>query len=175
MGIDDTHIKLRGAPVLDEAALDAHQKMIADKLSVAELMTEGVTALPPLLPVAHLIDVLRSCNHQVRRVEESTDKPCVDVDLTDATSCWVGQLMTEGRDGSVALQAFPVTAEVDLAAEAGGPWPLHGVILRSTLLRMLAHQLGLTPGDGSADGSAGGLQHAAAYTEVRGVFLPSPG
>ena len=31
-GIDDTHIKIRGAPVLDEAALDAHQKMIADKL-----------------------------------------------------------------------------------------------------------------------------------------------
>lgn len=25
VGIDDTHIKLRGAPVLDEAALDAHQ------------------------------------------------------------------------------------------------------------------------------------------------------
>ena len=34
-GIDDTHIKLRGAPVLDEAALDAHQKMIADKLQVS--------------------------------------------------------------------------------------------------------------------------------------------
>ena len=34
VGIDDTHIKIRGAPVLDEAALDAHQKMIADKLQV---------------------------------------------------------------------------------------------------------------------------------------------
>ena len=65
VGIDDTHVKLRGAPVLDEAALDAHQKMIADKLSVAELMTAGVTALPPLLPVAHLLEVLRSCSHQV--------------------------------------------------------------------------------------------------------------
>ncbi len=65
VGIDDTHIKLRGAPVLDEAALDAHQKMIADKLSVAELMTVGVTALPPLLPVAQLLEVLRSCSHQV--------------------------------------------------------------------------------------------------------------
>lgn len=75
MGIDDTHIKLRGAPVLDEAALDAHQKMIADKLSVAELMTEGVTALPPLVPVAHLIEVLRSCNHQVSHVG-ATIKPC---------------------------------------------------------------------------------------------------
>ena len=34
VGIDDTHIKIRGAPVLDEASLDAHQKMIADKLQV---------------------------------------------------------------------------------------------------------------------------------------------
>ncbi len=67
VGIDDTHIKLRGAPVLDEAALDAHQKMIADKLSIAELMTVGVTALPPLVPVGHLLDVLRSNNHQARQ------------------------------------------------------------------------------------------------------------
>ncbi len=59
-----------------------------------------------------------------------------------------------------------MTPEVATAAEAEAPWPLHGVILRSTLLRMLAHQLGLTPGDASADGSAAGLQHAAAYTEV---------
>jgi len=36
-GIDDTHIKIRGAPVLDEAALDAHQKMIADKLQASHL------------------------------------------------------------------------------------------------------------------------------------------
>jgi len=69
------------------------------------------------------------------------------------------------------VQAFPVTPEVDKAAEAAGPWPLHGIVLRSTLLRMLAHQLGLTPGDGSADGS--GLQHAAAYTQV-GSRAPIP-
>ena len=37
VGIDDTHIKIRGAPVLDEASLDAHQKMIADKLQVGTL------------------------------------------------------------------------------------------------------------------------------------------
>lgn len=65
LGIDDTHIKLRGAPVLDEAALDCHQKMIADKLTIAELMTSGVTVLPPVAPVSDVIDVLRSCSHQV--------------------------------------------------------------------------------------------------------------
>ena len=50
-GIDDTHIKIRGAPVLDEPALESHQKMIADKLTVSELMTMAVVALPPVVKV----------------------------------------------------------------------------------------------------------------------------
>ena len=53
MGIDDTHMKLRGAPVLDEPALSAHQKMIADKLTVSELMTVAMIALPPVAKVCH--------------------------------------------------------------------------------------------------------------------------
>jgi len=44
MGIDDTHMKIRGAPVLDE-------KMIADKLAVSELMSMAVVALPPIVKV----------------------------------------------------------------------------------------------------------------------------
>ena len=48
-GIDDTHIKIRGAPVLDEPALEPHQKMIADKLTVSELMTMAIVALPPVV------------------------------------------------------------------------------------------------------------------------------
>lgn len=43
-------------------------------------------------------------------------------------------------------QAFPVTPEVGKAAAAAEPWELHGCILRTTLLRLLAHRLGLTPG-----------------------------
>lgn len=52
MGMDDTHLKLRGAPVLDEPALSSHQKMIADKLTVSELMTVAMIALPPVVKVA---------------------------------------------------------------------------------------------------------------------------
>ncbi len=68
MGIDDTHMKIRGAPVLDEPALSPHQKMIADKLAVSELMSMAVVALPPIVkarlepcttPAA--TDVLLSC------------------------------------------------------------------------------------------------------------------
>ena len=51
MGMDDTHMKLRGAPVLDEPALSSHQKMIADKLTVSELMTVAMIALPPIAKV----------------------------------------------------------------------------------------------------------------------------
>jgi hypothetical protein len=51
VGMDDTHVKIRGAPVLDEPALSAHQKMIADKLTVAELMSMAVVALPPVVSV----------------------------------------------------------------------------------------------------------------------------
>lgn len=51
MGMDDTHMKIRGAPVLDEPALSCHQKMIADKLAVSELMSMAVVALPPIVKV----------------------------------------------------------------------------------------------------------------------------
>lgn len=51
MGMDDTHMKIRGAPVLDEPALSPHQKMIADKLAVSELMSMAVVALPPVVKV----------------------------------------------------------------------------------------------------------------------------
>lgn len=59
MGMDDTHMKLRGAPVLDEPDLSAHQKMIADKLTVSELMTVAMIALPPVAKVR------TSCCHHV--------------------------------------------------------------------------------------------------------------
>lgn len=51
-GIDDTHIKMRGAPVLEEPSMSSHQTMIADKLTVSELMTMAVVALPPVVKVA---------------------------------------------------------------------------------------------------------------------------
>ena len=47
-GIDDTHIKIRGAPVLDEAALDAHQKMIADKLQARDAQGMPRSAAAPV-------------------------------------------------------------------------------------------------------------------------------
>lgn len=74
VGIDDTHVRLRGAPVLDEPALDVHQQMIDDKLTVSELMTTSLIALPPVVPVRRLVDTLRMCSHQAFPVTPEVDK-----------------------------------------------------------------------------------------------------
>ncbi|KAL4855536.1 Chloride channel protein A [Chlorella vulgaris] len=74
VGIDDTHVRLRGAPVLDEPSLDVHQQMIDDKLSASELMTTSLIALPPVVPVRRLIDTLRMCNHQAFPVTPEVEK-----------------------------------------------------------------------------------------------------
>jgi hypothetical protein len=74
VGIDDTHVRLRGAPVLDEPALDVHQQMIDDKLSVSELMTTSLLALPPVVPVRRLVDALRMCSHQAFPVTPEVEK-----------------------------------------------------------------------------------------------------
>ena len=42
-----------------------------------------------------------------------------------------------------AHQAFPVTPEVRRAYDSAEPFDLHGVILRSTLLRLLQYRVGL--------------------------------
>ena len=61
MGMDDTHMKIRGAPVLDEPALSPHQKMIADKLAVSELMSMAMVALPPIVKVSPCLTVASCC------------------------------------------------------------------------------------------------------------------
>ena len=39
--------------------------MVDDKLTVSELMTTSMIALPPVVPVRRLVNTLRMCNHQV--------------------------------------------------------------------------------------------------------------
>ena len=63
LGIYDTHIKIRGAPMLEEAGLSAHHRMISEKLDAAELMSDELVAVPPVAPVARLVGVLEGCGH----------------------------------------------------------------------------------------------------------------
>ena len=63
LGIYDTHIKIRGAPMLEEAGLSAHHRMISEKLDAAELMSDELVAVPPVAPVARIVGVLEGCRH----------------------------------------------------------------------------------------------------------------
>eukprot|EP01025_Chloroclados_australasicus_P045910 TRINITY_DN5061_c0_g1_i3.p1 TRINITY_DN5061_c0_g1~~TRINITY_DN5061_c0_g1_i3.p1 ORF type:complete len:975 (-),score=102.89 TRINITY_DN5061_c0_g1_i3:1065-3989(-) len=73
-GIYDTHIKLRGTPLLDEFQLEAHQRMLADKLQVGELVpNQRIIALPPVVPVHMLLDALRNCTHATFPVTDELD------------------------------------------------------------------------------------------------------
>ena len=51
--------------------------MIDDKLSVSELMTTSLIALPPVVPVRRLVDTLRMCNHQVGACPPAQPPACL--------------------------------------------------------------------------------------------------
>eukprot|EP00669_Euglena_mutabilis_P007831 TRINITY_DN3028_c0_g1_i2.p1 TRINITY_DN3028_c0_g1~~TRINITY_DN3028_c0_g1_i2.p1 ORF type:complete len:985 (-),score=333.70 TRINITY_DN3028_c0_g1_i2:137-2827(-) len=53
----------KGAPLLEEAALFPHQKMIMDKLQASEMMTTHIVALPLRPTLGEVIDTLRTCTH----------------------------------------------------------------------------------------------------------------
>lgn len=48
--------------------------MVDDKLSVSELMTTSLIALPPVVPVRRLVDTLRMCAHQAFPVTPEVEK-----------------------------------------------------------------------------------------------------
>lgn len=52
------------------------------------------------------------------------------------------------------LQAFPVTEEVEQAAQPGAEFHVLGVIERKALLKMLQHRIGFRGSPEAADGSA---------------------
>lgn len=57
-----------------EAALESHQRMVSDKLSVGELMTTQMTALEPIMLVSKLETVLRRCAHQAFPITSEVEK-----------------------------------------------------------------------------------------------------
>ena len=146
-GIDDTHLKLRGAPVLDEPALTARQKMVADKLTVGELAASPVVALPPVVAAGKLLEVLASCSHSAFPV------------TPDARG---GAGIAGGGAGGAGAGASGLGLDggaLDGTAAAGsviaGPFAAHGLIRRDVALKLLEHRLGFV-------GSGGGASSAAA-------------
>ena len=60
MGIYDTHIKIRGAPFLNEPE---YAGVAADKLKVAEVMADSLVTLKPVMRVRDLVNALTSTSH----------------------------------------------------------------------------------------------------------------
>lgn len=63
LGIYDTHIKIRGAPLLEENGLNPEQKMLMDKLKVDELMVDEIVTLPVRPSCAEVLNVLKGNRH----------------------------------------------------------------------------------------------------------------
>ena len=63
LGIYDTHIEIRGAPMLEEPNFDYTQKMVHDKLKVKEMMTQDLVCLPPVVKLCDLAHILQSTTH----------------------------------------------------------------------------------------------------------------
>lgn len=57
-----------------EAALEPHQRMVAGKVSVNELMTTQLVALPPVVHLRELVDTLRKVRHQTFPVTNDIKK-----------------------------------------------------------------------------------------------------
>eukprot|EP00803_Ostreobium_quekettii_P009999 evm.model.scf_3183.3 EVM.evm.TU.scf_3183.3 scf_3183:12151-15815(-) len=63
LGIYDTHIEIRGAPLLEEDNLDYHQRMVHEKLAVKDLMSDRLACLPPVVQLMDLANILRESCH----------------------------------------------------------------------------------------------------------------
>ncbi|CEF99187.1 Chloride channel, voltage gated [Ostreococcus tauri] len=66
-GIYDTHIKIRGAPFLEEPELAGPA---ADKLRVNEAMADDLVTLQPVMPISDLLQVLTTTSHGAYPVTE---------------------------------------------------------------------------------------------------------
>ena len=67
-GIYDTHIKIRGAPFLEEPELAGPT---GDKLRVTDVMSDDLATIKPVMPIADLLEVLTQTNHGAYPVTEN--------------------------------------------------------------------------------------------------------
>ena len=150
LGIYDTHIKIRGAPLLEESGLDPHQKMLMDKLRVGELMAQEMVALPLRPTVGEVIEVLESNNHQAFPVVGGP-----------ASGAGAGG----GGGGAAAAPGGATRQRTGSLGAREGEIPLCGLIHRSTLLKLLEHRIWLEAGEDAA-GEADRIPQSA-FAQVR--------
>lgn len=158
-GIDDTHLKLRGAPVLDEPALTARQKMVADKLTVGELAAAPVVALPPIVAAGRLLEVLASCSHSAFPVTPDA--------RIGSGGGELGGLRAEGGVSRiVGLDGNGGGSGTAADSVVAGPFAAHGLIRRDVALKLLEHRLGFVGGGGGNGSGNGGSGVAGSSSAI---------
>ena len=68
--------------------METHQQMVADKLTVGQLMTTNLLALPPLVPVRQLISTLRAASHHSFPVTKEVETAMRSEDDFELEVCW---------------------------------------------------------------------------------------
>ena len=62
-GIYDTHIHIRGAPLLEESGLSSSHRMITEKVTIGDVAKKELVVLPSRIQLRSLVEVLKNCSH----------------------------------------------------------------------------------------------------------------
>ena len=65
-GLFETYLELSCVPFLSEPMTSSRISSITNQLSVADVMAQGVTALPPVIAVTELLHILQTTPYSVR-------------------------------------------------------------------------------------------------------------
>ena len=63
LGIYDTHIKIRGAPLLAEQNLELEQMIVTDKLMAKDLMAQEIVCMLPQMRIRDVLQILHDHRH----------------------------------------------------------------------------------------------------------------
>ncbi len=64
-GLFETYLELSCVPILEEPMTSSSVSSVTNQLSVADVMAQGVTALPPVIAVSDLLHTLQTTPYSV--------------------------------------------------------------------------------------------------------------
>ncbi|QDZ22769.1 chloride channel protein [Chloropicon primus] len=73
-GIYDTHIHIRGAPLLEESGLSSSHRMITEKVSIGDVAKKELVVLPSKIQVRSLVEILKNCSHNSFPIVNGAEK-----------------------------------------------------------------------------------------------------
>ena len=73
-GIYDTHIHIRGAPLLEESGLSSSHRMITEKVTIGDVAKKDLVVLPSSIQLRSLIEILKNCTHNSFPIINGSDK-----------------------------------------------------------------------------------------------------